>query len=228
MKPIVFFSLLLVISSCAFHTGSLNSSIPPSPVIHKDIAIGVSKTTKFIGLGGLFRDAIIFEARQNMITNRPLVGNESYNNITTDVKNMYFLCIMRTKVTMIADVVAPKDSINQTSYSPIYLQKVTKGNERKDSLFHIGDSVFTYHGNSGVIVNFEGAKKQKARLQLSQSGKIRTRVISLNKLFVIIPTYRGLELGFYSRNGKYIAFGREGALAFDGSSYIIDFYKEKK
>lgn len=228
MKPIFYFALVLLLNSCAFHSGSLNSTVPPVPVVHKDLAIGVSKTTKFIGMGGIMRDAIVFEARQNMILNRPLTGNESYNNISTDVKSLYFLCIMRTKVTMIADVVEPKDSINQASYSPIYLQKVMKGNEPKDSLFHIGDSVLTYHGEPGVLINFEGAKNQKARVQMNAAGHVRTRVISLNRLFAVIPKYNGLDLGFHSRSGKYVAFGREGALAFDGTGYIIDFYKVKK
>ena len=77
-----------------------------------------------------------------------------------------------------------------------------------------------------LLVVFLDLKNKKARVRLNDAGHIRTCAIPLRKLFTKIPRYNGFDLGFHSRYGIYVAFGREGALAYDGTVYIIDFYKE--
>lgn len=214
MKLLFFVSIAFLISSCAaFHSGELTLSTNHAPVVHKDIAIGVSKATKILGLGGSSKDALVFEARQKMIRNRPLVNAEQFNNVSVDIKNTFYLGVQVTKVTIIADVVEPKDSLSQNSYSELYLKKSLSQNHNIDELFSIGDSVLFNRKKSAELISFEGEIDSKARIKYyTKNGDTRTKIIKLNNLYAIIPSYNEYKLGDRLSGGEIIAFGKKGAI----------------
>ncbi|MDG1332236.1 MAG: hypothetical protein P8P74_07890 [Crocinitomicaceae bacterium] len=53
MKTIIYLSTILFLSSCAFHSGTISSNVTNGPVIHKEIAVGVSQANVVAGIGGL-------------------------------------------------------------------------------------------------------------------------------------------------------------------------------
>jgi hypothetical protein len=227
MKTLIILSTLLLFSSCAFHSGSIISTPNSSPVYSKDIAIGVSQTNKFLWMGGVSKDALIFEAKQNMIKNRYLEGAEEYNNISIDIKNSFFLGLVQTtKVTVIADVVAPKDSLTQSNYSELYLSKLT-GSSFNDSLFAVGDSVIYNRENYGEIISFEGKKKDKARIKYTtKRGNQKSKTAKLNGLYCLKAEYNGLSLGDELYKCEIIGFGRDGLIVKSGDENLYFPYKQ--
>jgi hypothetical protein len=225
MKLLPSLFIVLILSSCAFHNGSLNTSTNDEPVVHKDIAIGVSQTIKIFGIGGVSKDALIFQARQNMINYRPLESEEEFNNVSIDIKNTFLLIGQKTKVTIIADVVEPKDSVSQSSYTDLYLRKSRNGMEHIDTLLTIGDTVIFNVENSGVLLSFDGKNKRKGTVQYySKNGAIRTKRIKLNNLYVAVPSYNDLLLGNKFATGIIVAFGKKGVIVKDNEGYSMFSY----
>jgi hypothetical protein len=68
-------------------------------------ASGSSSTTKILGIGGLSKDALVADAKRNLLENYPLKENQTLANISVDFKNSYFLIVYLTKVTVTADIV---------------------------------------------------------------------------------------------------------------------------
>jgi hypothetical protein len=178
-------------------------------------------------MGGVSKDALIFEAKQNMIKNRYLVGAEEYNNISIDIKNSFFLgLIQTTKVTVIADVVAPKDSLTQSNYSELYLSKLA-GSSYIDNLFIIGDSVIYNRVKYGELIGFEGSKKNKARIKYTtKRGSQKTKSIKFKDLYSIKPEHNGLKLGDDFGKGKIIGFGKEDLIVKIGDEFFYFFYRK--
>lgn len=175
-------SLCLVFSSCAIHSGSLVSSSVIPNAVHEDLAVGVAASNHFLGMGGIKRDALIFDTRTNMIANRPLESNESYGLITMDIKRSFFIIGYRTKVTLIADVVRPATSMDTTFYSAKYLSKIPYL-KNSNSIFSMGDEVYASDGAySGHI---QGFNRQKARVvYTTKNGNTRTKAFPLERLYL--------------------------------------------
>jgi len=214
MKYFLIISLVFFLGSCAFHSGTLNSTTTAEPVFHKDIGVGVASTHLVFGLGGLSKDALILEARKNLMENRPLEGAEQYNNISTDFKRTVFLMVFKTKVTMVADVVAPKDSVNQPTYSDEYLSKMSQPNFAWD-LFGIVDSVYVGKYDLGIIMRFiEDDSDGKVEVQYNDSeGDFRTKIVSSRKIYTREKTeHKGYRIGQELTSGRIIGFGLDRIL----------------
>lgn len=222
MKNLKLLSAVIVLTSCAFHSGTITSNLTTEPVIHKDIAVGVASTNIFLTFGGLSKDALISEARKNMVRARPLEGSEQYNNIEVNIKNTYYVFGRKTKVTINADVIQPKDSINQASYSANYLTKIAHP-EPKHGLFGVGDSVLVYNGNSqsGEIVGFMGDDLTRVEVNYTDSKKaIRTKKVSENNVFVPLKEHRGVTLFMRTQDGIIVGFGINRILVKTYEGYI--------
>ncbi len=203
--------LIFLISSCAFHSGTLTSNLTNEPVLHKDIATGVASTNIVLSFGGISKDALISEARKNMIRARPLEGAEQYNNIEINIKNTYYIFGRKTKVTINADVIAPKDSVNQASYSENYLTKINTP-KPNGGLFSIGDSVriYNYDYQSGEIVRLLGESYDKVEIRYTDNkNRTRTKIVSENRIFIAKRTHNGLVLGDRIKLGVIVGFGND-------------------
>lgn len=209
MKNLSILSVILILSSCAFHSGTISSNVPNEPMVHKDIAIGVASTNIFLTFGGLSKDALISEARKNMVRSRPLEGTEQYNNVEVNIKNTYYIFGRKTKVTIIADVIAPKDSVNQASYSEIYLKKMAHP-VPKHGLFGIGDSVLVFNKDfeRAQIIGFKANDPTRVEVSYTDSNStLRTTKVSENNVFISLKEHNGITLLKRVENGLIVGFG---------------------
>ena len=95
--------------SCASsNSGTFASSASLNAANFKYVKLikGTSETTKFLGMGGEVKDALLADAKANMYENYPLKDNQAYANICVDYKYSSFLVVIKTvKVTITADIV---------------------------------------------------------------------------------------------------------------------------
>lgn len=118
MKFKVFISgiVLIFAASCAVHNGTMINSASLSHNNFKIIGnVTGSSTSKIIlGFGGMKKDALTLEAKQNMQSMYPLHAGQAYANITVDYKRSYWVFGITTKCTINADVV----QFMETNYFP--------------------------------------------------------------------------------------------------------------
>jgi len=223
MKCLYWSLALLLFTSCAFHRGDLVSNIPNEPVEHVDMAIGVATTVKVFGMGSTNKDALVREAQQRMVVNRPLEGDEAYNNITTDFKTTWFLFVHKQKVTMTADVISPKEDESTPSYTKEYLTHMQFGQSIYDTLFQIGDTVIFNTDKIGEVIGYEGADGSRLRVQYSKKpGITKSKVVSGKSAFVLVKNYQGKRTVREERGvGPLIAFGVKSDMysGTDGRNY---------
>ncbi len=214
MKIRSLLSLILILTSCAFHSGTLTSNVTAEPVVHKDIAVGVASTNRVLQIGGLSKDALISEARKNMVRSRPLEGAEQYNNIEVNFKNTFYILGHKTKVTITADVIEPKDSVNQPSYSERYLKKLTNPGPQID-LFAVGDSITlnNYNYQKGEIVRFLGEDFHRVEISYTDAkNNVKTKKVSINQIYVSKPDYNGVKRLSRTPYGVVVGFGMKKVL----------------
>lgn len=107
----------IVFSSCAIHVGTItgDASISTNNFKMVRMAEGTATTTKIFGLGGLGKDALVNEAKKDLLQNNPLKDGQALANVTLDFKNSYVLFVNKQKVTVSADIV---EFIEQTPHKP--------------------------------------------------------------------------------------------------------------
>jgi hypothetical protein len=72
----------------------------------KQNIIGKSQATYVLGIGGLAKETLVNEAKQNMLTENPLKNNQTLANLTVNLKKSYYLGVYSTvKCTVTADIV---------------------------------------------------------------------------------------------------------------------------
>jgi len=232
----LFFSLVLMclLGSCASHQGTLSSSSVSVPVKYEDIALGTAETDRYFGFGGLSQDALVLEAKGELVRNRPLKTNEQYINFTTDFKISYHLFHRQTKVTISADVVSlQKDSI-YNPYSDIYKRKLFSKAKSHD-LFHIGDSVYEEQGKKGTILNIH--QNEIIFLCDTKANEFKTQKKAMHHIYAVSKPYNGLTVGNAcvfavniagkgeKRKGKIIALGLTKVMVKDlnGVLFVVNY-----
>ena len=107
LKILVAVVSVLFFSSCAVHTGMMtgNASLSSNNFKTVKMASGTSKATKFFGLGGLGKDALVLEAKKDLLQNSPLKEGQALANVTVDFKNSFIFIVATEKVTVTADIV---------------------------------------------------------------------------------------------------------------------------
>ncbi len=201
MKNYLFISILVLLSSCAVHTGNISSSSIGRPVIYEDIAIGVVETISFFGIGGSTKDGLALEAKRSLIISRPLKINEEYANFTLDYKRSFLASFTKTKVTMTADVVKFIPDSLKNSIIDVYTE--TYKNKLLDKttivrIFTTGDSILYDLENGinskGTIISFEPNNKVRI-LYKTEMNEFRTKKISINKIFTNLKEVKGMKIG---------------------------------
>lgn len=101
-------SFLFIFSGCAVHNGYMNNSTSLNQAnfsyVNTNIS-GTASTLKFLGIGGLGKQAIVAEAKENMLKGNPLKSNQSLANITINWKMGFYLIVMTNTCTVTADIV---------------------------------------------------------------------------------------------------------------------------
>jgi hypothetical protein len=183
-----------LLSSCvAYQTGNLTSTSAGSKFIYEDVAIGTAKADRIWGLGGIRKDALVAEAKRQLMTARPLAQSEEYINFTIDFKRSFILILDRSKVTLTADVIRLTANEPKECYLPLYLNKMFLVN-LQDDLFKIGDYIMTEGHLTGQILAIN--KNQKATVSLkNKRGEIITRRKHLRELYNRATVFKGLKAG---------------------------------
>ena len=99
--------IIFTTASCAMHGGMMtgNASLSSNNFKIIKIATGSVSTKKILGIGGLSKDALVFEAKKDLLQNNPLKEGQALANVTVDFKTSYLLLVIKEKVTVTADIV---------------------------------------------------------------------------------------------------------------------------
>jgi hypothetical protein len=186
--------MISLLSSCIVtHQGSISSASVGKSVKYVDLAVGVSQVNKFLGFGGVSKDALILESRRQMITSRPLQANEEYVNFTVDFKRTFFLFWSETKVTVCADVINFSNVDSGNVYTDSYKKKILS-QLTSNKLFEPGDSII-YRGKLyGTILSFVSAGKVRI-LYKTKKNIIRTKILSVDAIFTTKKGFKGYVIG---------------------------------
>jgi hypothetical protein len=149
--------------SCSYHTGSLTTQ---NPYLDKnfefvDMAVGYSKASYFLGIGGLKKDALVNDAKRNLYMSYPLLPNQTFQNLTLDFKTTYIWPYKKNEAFIVADVVEYDTSIN-ISFNPQYKSFIKQKDLDTLKGFQLYEDIYVYqdfYAAPGKIIKF---KKNKA------------------------------------------------------------------
>ena len=192
MKSILVLTLVFLFSSCmSSFNGVLNPTSELKNVKYVNTAFGFSKATYVLGLGGNNHDALVLEAKLNMMKNFPLENNQFYANYAVDFKKKNNLIVQETLVTVSADVVQEKANLSDENYSTLLKSKL--GIVDDNAYFSIGDTVvdsamtyYTIEFNKGgnLIVNpLNIIEKRYSQLIKNHNELYSTNFDDIVKLF---------------------------------------------
>ncbi len=108
LKLIIAIAIVSFLStSCATHLGMMtgNASLSSNNFKVVKIAAGHAKTTRIFGLGGLGKDALVLDAKKDLLQNNPLRDGQALSNVTVDFKTSFIFFVITEKVTVAADIV---------------------------------------------------------------------------------------------------------------------------
>jgi len=138
MKKLMYLLLeVFVFSGCAIHQGYMLPSASlsePNFVYVKQGISGTSTVTYFLGLiGGLSRQAIVEEAKRDMISKYPLERNQALVNVTVNWKInwVHWLIFPQETCTVSADVVEFYNDISDIGKN--VEQELKKDNQKNSS-----------------------------------------------------------------------------------------------
>ena len=108
-KFFLIISTVFLFSNCAMHGGYTTNSAALSTYNFSYARTSVEGTAKafyVLGIGGLSRQALVEEARKNLMENHALQDNQAFVNITVSYKVTFVLpFFIQNKCTMSASVV---------------------------------------------------------------------------------------------------------------------------
>ena len=100
--------LIALLSGCAVHSGIMNNSaaLNEANFSYRQQSISGSSEAKYIfGIGGLDKQALVDEAKKDMLKNYELQPNQALANVTVNWKNTFILVVIKTQCTVTADIV---------------------------------------------------------------------------------------------------------------------------
>jgi|GEM_PF-1833260 len=132
--------LFISLSSCtAFYHGTLSeSSSTEEDYSIVNFARGYAKISRFWGIGGFNRDALIADAKKNLLKTHPLKKGQRFANFILDIKNaFYFPGIHTTTVVVTAEII--------TKSTSNFLEEQKDENKINDNHFSLGQNVYYYY-----------------------------------------------------------------------------------
>ena len=108
LRNLFFIVLLNTCYGCAMHQGYINNSVALDSNNFnyiKDNISGSASATYIFGIGGLGREAIVDEAKRDMMESHSLRSNQGLANISISWKNTWLIVYGKTTCTVTADVV---------------------------------------------------------------------------------------------------------------------------
>lgn len=118
LKKIFVILTAIALSSCSatymgITTGDASISSNNFKMVR--LVTGTASVKSILGFGGMGKEALVLEAKKNLLQNNPLKEREALANVTVDFKNSFVLIVHKQKVTISADIV---EFIEQTPNKP--------------------------------------------------------------------------------------------------------------
>lgn len=111
LKSFFAISIAIFITGCAaIHDGYMANSASLSSNNFSYVKMnvqGTSTATYVLGIGGLAKETLVNDAKQQLLASNPLKSNQTLANLTVNYKNSRYLGVlfMTVKCTVTADVV---------------------------------------------------------------------------------------------------------------------------
>ena len=186
MKIIFTFILTVFLYSCVNHRGMLtpSNSLKNENVEFVDIAIGYNRTNYFAGIGGYRQDAFLNEVKRSLMANYSLKPNQTFENISVDIKTTTFALFQRVELIAIADVVQ-YEKLNQVTYGENYQRILNAKNPKEFKFIHLNEDVSTIKSKNKIkdfkVIGFE--KRKAVLFNFSKNGTINISRKNYSKLF---------------------------------------------
>ena len=96
-----------MLCGCALHIGTISSNAMLNTNNFKIVGTAKGEATAkyWLGIGGLGRQGLVNEAKQDLYKNTPLKPNQTLANLTYDIKKNYILIYWQQKAIVTADIV---------------------------------------------------------------------------------------------------------------------------
>lgn len=194
LKSLSFLLLATLATSCAYHVGNVSTgSHIDCPMRY--IATGTAQTHKVLGIGGINKEALIVEAKQELYQKFPYQKDVKLSNFSVDYQFTFWLLYSRTKVTVSADVYdcnVEKQGIKD--FRPEDRSMAIGGFIKGDSLLYEFEG---YH--KGTFLKYAGNGKFEISYDAG-NGKTKTTVADPDLIFKTSKdtynvNYYGFELG---------------------------------
>jgi hypothetical protein len=102
-------AISLMLSSCAsYHSGLITSPISKqhsNQYEYVDVALGYSKATYFLGMGGFEQRMPVSQAKSNLYRYNELSANQTFENITVDFITTFYGPFRKVETILMADIV---------------------------------------------------------------------------------------------------------------------------
>lgn len=191
-KLLLFFWVIITLSSCAFHTGTVSTDLAPENVYYESIASGYSQTTHVFGIGGLQRKTLIQDAKKDLYYKNPLKPGQRYLNMVVDIKTTLVLCVAVVNCNVTADIISVKENA-ESVFSDNYFGVVTS--ENLAGPFQKGDTILTAKGERMILHSFKNNKK--AYFTNLENPTDSTYLKNPVEIFSIVGKYRSYKIGQY-------------------------------
>ncbi|MGB6037395.1 MAG: DUF6567 family protein [Cryomorphaceae bacterium] len=164
---------LLLLSSCAFHSGMMTANLP-ADFDHEIIAQaeGQATTVHVFGIGGLDHKHLVTDAKKMLYSNYPLKKGEAYANVVVDQRLFPFLLVNVNQIFVTADIVADPSLENDS------LQRFFEPINEKGIRMLSKDGIWIKANDEVRVVNG----------QQNEVGRV-VRVLGRNKVLVTSPNF---------------------------------------
>jgi hypothetical protein len=189
MKHLTIIFSLFFVTSCAIHSAKTPPQILQAPKgsEYVDIAVGYSKATYFLDIGGMGKVTLINDAKRRLFS-FPLSAGQTFDNLTLDTKTTFIGPYIKRQVILTADVVQ-KDTFSEFTFSDYYKDLTGTKSVISREYLSVNEKII-YIDNSrpyyGRVLNLEG--ERPVIYYIDGSGALKIGKRSWNNIFKIVNT----------------------------------------
>ncbi|TAE86011.1 MAG: hypothetical protein EAY81_06070 [Bacteroidetes bacterium] len=149
------------------------------------MAKGTAETSYIIGLGGLSKEALVYEAKKNLYSRYPLTKGMALGNVTVDFKTTWLLFVLKRKVHISADIIDFNPETLNVSYQGFYTEDSTYFPARTPSSNH-----------NAYAMNLDNNK-----IKLADQVTFKLNGITYAGKVIAVDTY-GIKCGYETPQGS--------------------------